>query len=111
MQVRGNVHAGLTSEGQRALAWGWACMLRMVVTGLAHASRFTRTYTCVLLTRSVYARLPQIFREMHRVLKPGGTAYMSFSNRCFPTKAIALWTATGDGEPRGRGGEQIRSVA
>jgi SAM-dependent methyltransferase len=28
----------------------------------------------------------QIFREMHRVLKPGGTAIMSFSNRCFPTK-------------------------
>ncbi|KAG2432378.1 hypothetical protein HYH02_012950 [Chlamydomonas schloesseri] len=40
----------------------------------------------------------EIFREMHRVLKPGGTAYMSFSNRCFPTKAIALWTATGDAD-------------
>jgi SAM-dependent methyltransferase len=31
----------------------------------------------------------QVFREMHRVLKPGGTAIMSFSNRCFPTKGIA----------------------
>lgn len=38
----------------------------------------------------------EVFREIHRVLKPGGTAIMSFSNRCFPTKAIALWTATGD---------------
>eukprot|EP00877_Chromochloris_zofingiensis_P010101 jgi/Chrzof1/5344/Cz15g23080.t1 len=38
----------------------------------------------------------QVFHEIHRVLKPGGTAIMSFSNRCFPTKAIALWTATGD---------------
>ena len=28
----------------------------------------------------------QVFKEMHRVLKPGGTAIMSFSNRCFPTK-------------------------
>lgn len=28
----------------------------------------------------------QIFKEMHRVLKPGGLAIMSFSNRCFPTK-------------------------
>ncbi|KXZ45829.1 hypothetical protein GPECTOR_50g623 [Gonium pectorale] len=40
----------------------------------------------------------EIFKEMHRVLKPGGTAYMSFSNRCFPTKAISLWTATGDAD-------------
>ena len=38
----------------------------------------------------------QIFKEMHRCLKPGGTAIMSFSNRCFPTKAISLWTATPD---------------
>lgn len=28
----------------------------------------------------------QVFKEMHRVLKPGGRAIMSFSNRCFPTK-------------------------
>ena len=28
----------------------------------------------------------EVFREMHRVLKPGGKAIMSFSNRCFPTK-------------------------
>jgi hypothetical protein len=33
---------------------------------------------------------------MHRVLKPGGKAIMSFSNRCFPTKAIAVWTGSGD---------------
>jgi len=38
----------------------------------------------------------EVFKEMHRVLKPGGKAIMSFSNRCFPTKAIAVWTATND---------------
>eukprot|EP01025_Chloroclados_australasicus_P010163 TRINITY_DN1400_c0_g1_i1.p6 TRINITY_DN1400_c0_g1~~TRINITY_DN1400_c0_g1_i1.p6 ORF type:complete len:101 (+),score=4.34 TRINITY_DN1400_c0_g1_i1:423-725(+) len=38
----------------------------------------------------------QVFQEIHRVLKPGGTAIMSFSNRCFPTKAIAIWTSTSD---------------
>ena len=38
----------------------------------------------------------EIFKEMHRVLKPGGKAIMSFSNRCFPTKAISIWTQTGD---------------
>jgi len=38
----------------------------------------------------------QLFREIERVLKPGGMAIMSFSNRCFPTKAISVWTQTGD---------------
>ncbi|PRW60359.1 ubiquinone menaquinone biosynthesis methyltransferase [Chlorella sorokiniana] len=38
----------------------------------------------------------EVFKEMHRCLKPGGLAVMSFSNRCFPTKAIAMWTSTGD---------------
>lgn len=32
----------------------------------------------------------EMFREMHRVLKPGGQAIMSFSNRCFPTKGALL---------------------
>ncbi|KAL4530074.1 hypothetical protein Ndes2526A_g04808 [Nannochloris sp. 'desiccata'] len=38
----------------------------------------------------------EVFKEMHRVLKPGGLAVMSFSNRCFPTKAVSIWTSTGD---------------
>lgn len=38
----------------------------------------------------------EIFKEMQRVLKPGGLAAMSFSNRCFFTKAISIWTSTGD---------------
>lgn len=41
-----------------------------------------------------YLNKPQeIFAEMHRVLKPGGVAIMSFSNRCFFTKAIKMWVA------------------
>ena len=32
----------------------------------------------------------EVFKEMHRVLKPGGRAIMSFSNRCFPTKGMLL---------------------
>ncbi|KMZ58996.1 Methyltransferase-like [Zostera marina] len=37
-----------------------------------------------------------VFREMQRILKPGGLAIMSFSNRCFWTKAISIWTSTSD---------------
>lgn len=39
-----------------------------------------------------------VFKEMQRVLKPGGLAIMSFSNRCFWTKAISIWTSTGDAD-------------
>ncbi|KAL9253004.1 hypothetical protein AKJ16_DCAP01802 [Drosera capensis] len=40
----------------------------------------------------------EVFKEMCRVLKPGGLAVMSFSNRCFWTKAISIWTSTSDVE-------------
>ncbi|KAG9455730.1 hypothetical protein H6P81_000238 [Aristolochia fimbriata] len=40
----------------------------------------------------------EVFKEMQRVLKPGGLALMSFSNRCFWTKAISIWTSTGDSD-------------
>ncbi len=38
----------------------------------------------------------EVFDEMARVLRPGGTFCCSFSNRCFPTKAIAGWLASDD---------------
>lgn len=38
----------------------------------------------------------EIFEEMHRILRPGGIALMSFSNRCFPSKAIAMWLQADD---------------
>ncbi|KAJ8433953.1 hypothetical protein Cgig2_001882 [Carnegiea gigantea] len=40
----------------------------------------------------------EVFKEMYRILKPGGLAIMSFSNRCFWTKAISIWTSTSDAE-------------
>uniref|UniRef100_A0A7S2UWM7 Methyltransferase type 11 domain-containing protein n=1 Tax=Fibrocapsa japonica TaxID=94617 RepID=A0A7S2UWM7_9STRA len=33
----------------------------------------------------------EVFREMHRVLVPGGIASMAFTNRCFPTKVVPKW--------------------
>jgi SAM-dependent methyltransferase len=32
-----------------------------------------------------------VFRELARVLKPGAPLIVSFSNRCFPTKAVRVW--------------------
>lgn len=40
-----------------------------------------------------------VFDEVARVLRPGGVFVCTFSNRCFPTKAIHGWLATDD---RGR---------
>ncbi len=39
----------------------------------------------------------EVFAEVLRVLRPGAPLIVSFSNRCFPTKAVAIWRAL-DGE-------------
>jgi SAM-dependent methyltransferase len=36
------------------------------------------------------------FAEVARVLKPGAPLIVTFSNRCFPTKAVNLWLHTDD---------------
>jgi Methyltransferase domain len=38
-----------------------------------------------------------VFREVKRVLRPGGVVAVTFSNRCFPTKAVAIWQALAEG--------------
>ena len=38
----------------------------------------------------------EVFVEVARVLRPGGRFVLTFSNRCFPTKAIRAWLATDD---------------
>ena len=47
------------------------------------------------LTRPV-----EVFTDVRRVLVPGGPFVVSFSNRCFPTKAVAIWLANGDASHR-----------
>ncbi len=37
-----------------------------------------------------------VLRDIGRALRPGGPLVISFSNRCFPTKAIAIWLALDD---------------
>jgi len=38
----------------------------------------------------------EVFREVRRTLRPGAPFIVSFSNRCFPQKAVALWLAATD---------------
>lgn len=38
----------------------------------------------------------EIVKEMGRVLRPGGEAIISMSNRCFPSKAFQIWLQTSD---------------
>ena len=37
-----------------------------------------------------------VLREVGRVLRPGVPLVVTFSNRCFPTKAVAIWQALDD---------------
>ncbi|HBE16429.1 MAG TPA: SAM-dependent methyltransferase [Cyanobacteria bacterium UBA11149] len=52
-----------------------------------------KDFDAVLICVSVqYLQYPDaIFSEIHRILKPGGIAIISFSNRMFYQKAIAAW--------------------
>lgn len=38
----------------------------------------------------------EVLRELGRVSKPGAPVVISFSNRCFPTKAVAVWRSLDD---------------
>jgi SAM-dependent methyltransferase len=42
----------------------------------------------------------RVFREVRRVLRAGAPFVVSFSNRCFPTKAVAVWLGTSDVQHR-----------
>jgi hypothetical protein len=46
---------------------------------------------CLCVSVQYLQRPVEVFREVARVLRPGGPFIVSFSNRCFPTKAVAIW--------------------
>ncbi len=50
-------------------------------------------FDAVINTVSVqYLKRPvEVFREVARVLKPGGVSLVNFSDRMFPTKAVRIW--------------------
>ena len=56
------------------------------------------TFDGVVITVSIqYLTRPiQVFRDVNRVLKPGGVFLVIFSNRMFFTKAVTVWTSSND---------------
>ncbi len=38
----------------------------------------------------------EVFAEVYRVLRPNAPYVVTFSNRCFPTKAVRIWRSLGD---------------
>jgi len=56
------------------------------------------TFDAVVVTVSIqYMTQPvDVFREVNRILKPSGVFAVIFSNRMFPTKAVAIWRSLND---------------
>ncbi len=58
--------------------------------------RFDAATCCVSIDYLV--RPIDVLREVARVVRPGGTVVCTFSNRCFPTKAVRGWLAISEAE-------------
>ena len=50
---------------------------------------------CLCVSVQYLQRPVEVFRAVRRVLKPGAPFVVSFSNRCFPTKAVYIWQRMG----------------
>ena len=59
---------------------------------------------CLCVSVQYLQKPVSVFREVARALRPGAPFVITFSNRCFPTKAVAIWQALG-------GEDQQRLVA
>ncbi len=59
-----------------------------------------RAFDAAIVTVSIqYLTNPiDVFAEVGRVLEPGAPFAVAYSNRLFPTKAVAIWRALGDRE-------------
>ena len=58
------------------------------------------TFSAVLCSVSIqYITKPlEVFTEVNRILETDGLFIISFSNRCFPSKAINAWVSTQDAD-------------
>jgi SAM-dependent methyltransferase len=51
---------------------------------------------CITVSVDYLTKPKQVFQEIYRILRPAGIALISFSNRCFASKAIAMWLEADD---------------
>ena len=48
---------------------------------------------CTCVSVQYLQRPAEVFASLANVLRPGAPVAITFSNRCFPTKAVAIWQA------------------
>ena len=46
---------------------------------------------CICVSVDYLVKPVEVIRDLGRVVTPGGPLVITFSNRCFPTKAVAIW--------------------
>ena len=56
---------------------------------------------CLCVSVQYLQRPAEVFAELRRVLRERAPVVVTFSNRCFPTKAVALWQALDGGDQQG----------
>jgi SAM-dependent methyltransferase len=59
-----------------------------------HDGEFDAATICVSIQYLVHP--VTVLRDIGRVVRPGGPLIITFSNRCFPTKAVYLWQSLND---------------
>ena len=51
---------------------------------------------CLCVSVQYLQRPAEVFASLAAVLRPGAPVAITFSNRCFPTKAVAIWRSLDD---------------
>jgi hypothetical protein len=87
------MNAAELAANPRLARWFVQNLNRELVLALADDS-FDAAMICVSIQ---YLQQPiAVLREVRRILRPGAPLVISFSNRCFWTKAVAVWRALDD---------------
>ena len=81
--------------GANAMADEWSVADLNAEPRLDYSDESFDAVTCAVSV-DYLSRPLEVFAEVARVLRPGGAFVCTFSNRCFPTKAIRGWLATDD---------------